>query len=205
MTIEKPDTSVGALPDSGDMAVTETRTLASTRAGQSNAPAGDARTHTLVITLLERPGSADRVIGLLRRRRAHMQTLTISRSEQPDMTRITAVTDDTEVALEQLVEQLRKLVDVRQIDVLSSEHMVERELALIKVQNGSQRASEIIELGQQFGAHIADVAAETITLEVTGSTTKIEKLVHLLQPFGIRELARTGSVAMPRGTTSTEA
>lgn len=200
MTSEKPGAQAETASKGGETPVAETRILPTERAGQSNAPEGAARTHTLVISIFERPGAVDRVVGLLRRRRANTQTLTIGRSEQPDVARITAVTNDSEVGVEQLVEQLRKVVDVRQVMSFSSDQLVERELALIKVKSDSQRSHAIIELGHQFGAHIADVAPETVTLEVTGSTEKVEKLVHLLQPFGIREMARTGSVAMPRGT-----
>jgi acetolactate synthase-1/3 small subunit len=205
MTSEKPGTQAVAASTDGETPAAETWTPSIERAGQSNAPEGAARTHTLVISINERPGAVDRVVGLLRRRRANMQTLTIGRSEQPDVARITAVTDDSEVAVEQLVEQLRKVVDVRQVISLSSEQMVERELALIKVSSDAGRSHEIIELGEQFGAHIADVTSETVTLEVAGNAAKVEKLVHLLKPFGIREMARTGSVAMPRGTIQTEA
>ncbi len=169
------------------------------RAGQSNAPEGTARTHTLVILVHERPGSVDRVVGLLRRRRANMQTLTIGRSEEPDVARVTAVTNDAEVSVEQLVEQLRKVIDVRQVLHLSAENTLERELALIKVAGTPQGASELIELAAQFGAHVADVASETITFELAGSPARVEELLSLLEPFGIREVARTGSVVMPRG------
>jgi acetolactate synthase-1/3 small subunit len=175
------------------------------RAGQSDAPEGAAQTHILVITLSEKPGSVDRVVGLLRRRRANLRTLTIGRSEHPDVARITAVTDDSEVAVEQLIEQIRKVVDVQTVSKLVPQQMVERELALIKVTNEPQRSHELIELGQQFGAHIADIARDTVTLEVTGATANIEKLIRLLQPFGVREVARTGSVAMPRETEYTRA
>jgi len=205
MTSEQPGTQAVATSSVGGTPAPETWTPSIERAGQSNAPEGAARMHTLVISINERPGAVDRVVGLLRRRRANMQTLTIGRSEQPDVARITAVTDDSEVAVEQLVEQLRKVVDVRQVLNLSSEQMVERELALIKVSSNAGRSHEIIELGEQFGAHIADVTAETVTLQVTGSAARVEKLVDLLQPFGIREMARTGCVAMPRGTAPTEA
>lgn len=205
MASEKPGTQAATASNGGETAAGEAWTLPTERAGQSDAPAGAARTHTLVISINERPGSVDRVVGLLRRRRANMQTLIIGRSEQADVARITAVTNDSEVAVEQLVEQLRKVVDVRQVRNLSSEQMVERELALIKVKSDPLHSKEIIELGHQFGAHIADVAPETVTLEVTGSAAKVEKLVNLLQPFGIYEMARTGSVAMPRGTEQTEA
>ena len=205
MANEKPGAQAGAASNGGETSTSEARTLPTERAGQSNAPDGAARTHTLVISINERPGAVDRVVGLLRRRRANMQTLIIGRSEQADVARITAVTNDSEVAVEQLVEQLRKVVDVRQVRNLSSEQMVERELALIKVKSDPLHSNDIIELGHQFGAHIADVAPEAVTLEVTGSAAKVEKLVDLLQPFGIYEMARTGSVAMPRGTEQTEA
>ena len=199
MTHEKPGTQAAAASTGGENSQAEARMLPTERAGQSNAPEGAARTHTLVISIAERPGSVDRVVGLLRRRRANPQTLTIGRSEQPNVARITAVTDDSEVGVEQLVEQLRKVVDVRHVTSFSSEQIVERELALIKVKSDSQHSHAIIELGHQFGAHIADLAPETVTLEVTGSAEKVEQLLHLLQPFGIREMARTGSVAMSRG------
>ena len=205
MTSEKAGTPAAAASKGGEAPAAEVWTPSIERAGQSDAPEGAAHTYTLVISINERPGAVDRVVGLLRRRRANMQTLTIGRSEQPDVARITAVTNDSEVAVGQLVEQIRKVVDVRQVLHLSSEQMVERELALIKVASDAQRSHEIIELGQQFGAHIADVAPETVTLEVTGSSARVEQLVHRLQAFGIREVVRTGSVALSRGTTPSEA
>ena len=129
-----------------------------------------------------------------------MQTFAIGRNEFPDMMRITIVINDSEVGVEQLVEQLRKIVDVQHVVNLSSEQTVARELALIKVNsNESQYSSEIIELGHLFGAHVLDVTQQTVTLEVTGSEEKVEKLVNSLQSYGIREVARTGRVAMTRG------
>lgn len=201
MTSQKPSEQTSAASIGGENLEVETRILPTARAGQSNAPDGAARSHTLVISLTERPGAVDRVVGLLRRRRANTQTLTMGRSEQADVARITAVTNDSEVGVEQLVEQLRKIVDVRHVTSFSAEQVVERELALIKVQSDPLHAHTIIELGHQYGAHVADLAPETVTLEVTSSTAQVEKLVDLLQPFGIREVARTGSVAMSRSTT----
>ena len=164
------------------------------RAGQENAPPDGSRTHILVLFANDSHGVLDRIVGLLRRRRSNMQTFAIGRSELPNVVRITVVMHDSEVGVEQLMEQLRKIVDVRQVVNLSSKQAVARELALIKV-------NEIIELGHLFGAHALDVDQETVTLEVTGSADKIEKLVTLLQTYGIREVARTGCVAMTRGTT----
>jgi acetolactate synthase-1/3 small subunit len=191
---------MGIVSEQTSVQVEEAERVTVERTGTSDAPEGTVRTHTLVITVKERWGSIDRVVGLLRRRRANPHTLTIARTEQADVARITAVVDDSAVVATQLVEQIRKVVDVQQVLYLASEQLVERELALIKVTSDPQHAHTIIELGQQFGAYVADVATETVTLEVTGNTEKIEKLVHLLEPFGIREVARTGSVAMSRGT-----
>jgi len=143
----------------------------------------------------------DRIVGVLRRRRSNMQTFAIGRSELPNVVRITVVMHDSEVGVEQLVEQLRKIVDVRHVVNLSSEQAVARELALIKVNSTAARQNEIIELGHLFGAYALDVNQETVTLEVTGSADKIEKLVTLLQTYGIREVARSGCVAMTRCTT----
>lgn len=169
------------------------------RAGQSNAHPGTERSHTLVVLANDRQGTLDRIVGVLRRRRAKMQAFTVGRSEMPDVVRITIVMDDSEVAVEHLIEQLRKVVDVRNIVNLSSERTVARELALIKVNSDeSQHASEIIESGHLFGAHVVDVTQQTVTLEVTGSEEKVEKLVNLLQSYGIREVART-RIAMTRG------
>ncbi|GAC1568410.1 MAG: acetolactate synthase small subunit [Ktedonobacteraceae bacterium] len=168
------------------------------RAGQADAPKGTGRSHTLLILANNQPGMVDRVVGVLRRRRAQAQTISIGQSEISNVSRITAVVNDSEVGVEQLVEQLRKIVDVRHVVNLSSEQAVARELALVKINASAETRAEVIEVGNLFGAHVADLTQETITLEVTGSEEKIEKLVSLLQRFGVREIARTGAVAMTR-------
>lgn len=170
------------------------------RAGQSNAQPGSERSHTLVVFADDQQGALDRIVGVLRRRRARLQSFAFGRSEQPGVVRITVVMNDSEVGVEQLVEQLHKIVNVRHIINLSSELVVARELALIKVNGAASHFNEISELGHLFGAHVIDVAQDTVTLEVTGSEEKVEKLVGLLQDYGIREVARTGSIAMTRGS-----
>ncbi|MDQ2905395.1 MAG: acetolactate synthase small subunit [Ktedonobacteraceae bacterium] len=172
--------------------------VASERAGQANAPQGSERLHTLVVLVNDRPGGVDRVVGLLRRRRARMQTLAIGRSELPEVVRITVVVDDSEVHVDQLVEQLRKIADVTHVVNLSSEQAVARELALVKVNCTSANRNEIIELGHLCGAHALDITPQTVTLEVTGSEEKVARLIDLLQPYGVLEVARTGRVAMAR-------
>jgi acetolactate synthase I/III small subunit len=170
------------------------------RSGHSDAPQGTERTHMLIVLVHDRPGAVDRVVGVLRRRRANMQTFVLGRSELPETVRITASVTDSEVGLDHLIEQLRKTVDVRQVINLTYQQAITRELALIKVNSSAEHPSEIIELGSLFGAAVVDLTPDTITLEVTGSGEKIEKLVSLLQEYGIREVARSGSVAMARGT-----
>jgi len=170
------------------------------RAGQSNALEGSGRSHTLVVFANDNHGALDRIVGVLRRRRAATQTFTLGRSELPGVLRITVVIDDSEVEVDHLIEQLRKIVDVQHIVNLSSGQTVARELALIKVNSGASHYSEIIELGHLYGAHVIDLAQDTVTLEVTGSEEKVETLVSQLQKYGIREIARTGRVAMTRGT-----
>ena len=169
------------------------------RSGQSNMPQGSEQAHTLVILVEDRPGSVDRVIGLLRRRRANMQTLVLGRSEQPEVARITVVVNDSEVGQEHLVEQMRKIVDVRQVMNLAFPQTVTRELALIKVKSTSDNVHEVVERAHLFGAHVVDMSPETVTFEVVGSEEKIEKVVGLLQTHGIREIVRSGRVVMARG------
>ncbi len=174
-------------------------TIPTERSGQSSTPRGTEQAHTLIALVEDRPGSVDRVVGLMRRRRANMQTLVLGRSELPDVVRVTVVVNDSEVAIDHLVEQLRKIVDVRRVFNVTSQLVVTRELALIKVNSTPEHFNTIVELGHHFGAHAVDIAPETVTLEVTGSEEKIEKLVDALQEYGIREIARSGRVAMTRG------
>jgi acetolactate synthase-1/3 small subunit len=171
------------------------------RSGQSNLPQGVEQAHTLIIKVEDRPGAVDRVIGLLRRRRANMQTFVLGRGEQPEIVRITVVVNDSEVALEHLVEQMRKIVDVQQVTKLVSSQTVAREIALIKLNSTYDNVHEIVEQAHLFGAHVVDMAPETVTVEVTGSEEKIEKLLALLRGYGIREIARSGRVAMARGAS----
>jgi acetolactate synthase I/III small subunit len=168
------------------------------RAGQAGATDG-VSTHILVVLAHDHHGALDRIVNVLRRRRANTRTMTIGKSEVADVVRITVLMDDSEVGVEHLVEQLRKIIDVRHVDLLVAGEAISRELALVKVSSRGARQREIIELGHLFGAHPVDLDAETVTLEVTGSSDKIERLFEKLQPYGVREVARTGSVAMTRG------
>lgn len=179
-------------------------TASTGRSGQSSVPQGAERMHTLVILVNNRPGAVDRVVGLLRRRRAHIQALALSRSELPEVMRITAQVTDSDVEVDHLVEQLRKVVDVQQVTNLTQQQAVTRELALIKVNSSATTCNEIIECGHLFGASVVDITAETVILEVTGNEEKVDKLVALLQEYGIREVARSVSIALARENTGAQ-
>jgi acetolactate synthase-1/3 small subunit len=176
-------------------------TMTYERSGHSDIPEAQTRAHTLIVLVHDRPGAIDRVVGMMRRRRANMQGLVLGRSESQDFVRITLVVNDSEVAVDHLIEQLRKLVDVSQVTNLITQQTLMRELALIKVDNATNATEgpgEIIELGDLFGAHAIDFDQETVTLEVTGSQEKIDNFVSRLQKYGIREIARSGSIVLAR-------
>lgn len=172
------------------------------RSGQSDVPQGAERTYTLIALVEDRPGSVDRVVGVLRRRRANMQTLVLGRDGSANVVRVTVAVNDSEVGVDQLVEQMRKVVDIRQVMHLTDEQAVVRELALIKVNSSATAFNAIIELGHLYSACAVDVTGETVTLEVAGSEEKINKLVGALQEYGIREIARSGRVALSRGAAN---
>lgn len=176
-------------------------TVPARRSGQSEVALEEARTHTIVISVEDLPGSVDRVVGVLRRRRANMQTLSIGQGEQPDTKRITAIVVDSEVEAEHLLEQLRKIIDVRRADIVQPQQAIVRELALIKV-NGPANAQELLEQGQAFGATVIDRSSDFVTFEVTGSAEKIEQFVARVQSYGICEIARSGSVVVTRATVT---
>ncbi|MBV9708420.1 MAG: acetolactate synthase small subunit [Chloroflexi bacterium] len=172
------------------------------RAAQSSVPRGKERTYTLIILVDDRPGAVDRVVGLLRRRRASTQTLALVGSERPGVIRVTAQVTDSDVAVDHLLEQLRKLVDVRQAENVTRQHSVMRELALIKINSSITTRNEIIESGRLFGAHVIDSTPETVLLEVTASKEKIDELITLLEQYGICELARSGNIAITRQSSA---
>jgi acetolactate synthase-1/3 small subunit len=169
------------------------------RAGHSNIPPDIARNYILIMLVNDRPGAVDRVVGLMRRRRANMQTLVMSQSITPAVVRLSIIVNDSEVGIHHLVEQLRKVVDIQEVISLTAEQAITRELALIKVSKDDANFNDIIACGLLFGAHTVDVTPETVTLEIAGSVENVEKLIERLQAYGIREIARSGHVSIARG------
>ncbi|GHO45421.1 acetolactate synthase small subunit [Ktedonospora formicarum] len=170
------------------------------RAGHSVIPQSIAREHTLIVQVLDRVGAVDRVVGLMRRRRANMQTLTLSGSESDNVVRVTVTVNDAEVAVGHLVEQLRKILEVREVISIPEQQALIRELAMIKVGYSPEKKAEVFGIAELFGAHVAEVAAETATFEVSGSPARVAQCIEQLRVYDIREIARSGRVTMARGT-----
>ena len=155
--------------------------------------------HTLVALMEDRPGVLNRVSTLFRRRNYNIESLTVGHSETPDISRMTIVVNGDNHVVDQVVKQLQKLINVTHVMNVSKEPAVIRELALIKVKAANGVRSEIVELANIFRARVVDVGPASMTIEITGPEEKVNSLIELLEPFGIKEMARTGRVAMVRG------
>ncbi len=158
--------------------------------------------HTLIALVEDKPGVLNRMASLFRRRSFNIESIAVGRSEIPNISRTTIVVDGTTTSVEQVRKQLDKVVDVVRVVELNAEDTISRELALIKVKANSTTRSEIMQIVDIFRANIVDVSSDSLTVEVTGDENKIASLLSLLQGFGIRELARTGKIAMTRGLLS---
>ena len=156
--------------------------------------------HTIVALVQDKPGVLNRVSSLFRRRGFNITSLAVGKSEQPNLSRMTFVVEGDQDTVEQVTKQLHKLIDVVRISDLSEEEIVARELALVKVHCTPSNRGEIIQIVDIFRANIVDVATNSLVIEVTGEEHKIEALYDMLKPFGIREVMRTGRVAMVRGS-----
>ncbi len=155
--------------------------------------------HTLVALVEDKPGVLNRIASLFRRRSFNIESIAVGHSELPHLSRVTIVVDGATTMVEQVRKQLDKVIDVVKVSDITGDAMVSRELALVKVKTTSSSRSEIIQIVDIFRANIVDVAADSVTIEVTGDEDKIESLFNLLRGFGIREIARTGRIAMTRG------
>ncbi len=158
--------------------------------------------HTLVALVEDKPGVLNRVASLFRRRSFNIQSLAVGASEQPGLSRMTIVAIGDSAQIEQVRKQLDKLINVVKVSDITEENMVTRELALIKVKTTASTRSEIMQIVGVFRASIVDVAPDSVTVEVTGDEDKVDSLLGLLRDFGIKELSRTGRIALTRGSSS---
>lgn len=162
-----------------------------------------ARLHTIVALVQNRPGVLNKIASKWRQRAFNIESLTVGHSEVPGLSRMTFTVDGAAHDIEQVTKQLYKVIEVVKITDVTEDQTVARELALIKVATTKENRSAIIEIVDVFRAKIVDVAPDSLVVEATGMEDKIDALVGMLQPFGLKELVRTGRVAMTRGATTT--
>jgi len=155
--------------------------------------------HTLSVLVENKPGVLTRVTSLFARRGFNIDSLAVGVTEDPSLSRITIVVGGNDTSLEQVAKQLHKLINVIKIQDLDPKEMVDRELVLYKVNAPADRRHEIIEIANVFRAKIVDVGKSTLTIEATGAGDKLSAMEDLLRVYGIKELARTGKIALSRG------
>ena len=156
--------------------------------------------HTISILVENKPGVLQRVCGLFTRRNFNIDNITVGKTDNHKLSRITIRTTGDEAVLEQITKQLNKLIEVIKVRELNPETTIRRELALIKVAAPNEKIrSEIIQYTNVFRAHIVDVTSEILTIEIIGDPSKILALTDILQPYGIKEVVKTGIAAINRG------
>ncbi|MFL6121575.1 acetolactate synthase small subunit [Actinophytocola sp.] len=159
-------------------------------------------THTLSVLVENKPGVLARVSGLFSRRGFNIESLAVGPTEHADVSRMTIVVAVDELPLEQVTKQLNKLVNVIKIVELDSQVSVQRELLLVKVRADATVRTQVLETVQLFRAKVVDVSPEALTVEATGTVDKLEALLRMLEPYGVREMVQSGMVAIGRGPRS---
>ena len=158
--------------------------------------------HTLSVLVENKPGVLTRVAGLFARRSFNIHSLAVGPTEHDEISRITVVVDVAELPLEQVTKQLNKLINVIKIVELEQDTSVQRELLLVKVRAELSVRSHVLEVVELFRARVVDVVPDAVTIEATGGPGKLDALLAALEPFGIREIVQSGTVAIGRGSRS---
>lgn len=158
--------------------------------------------HTLSVLVEDKPGVLARVASLFSRRGFNIESLAVGPTELPDVSRITILVNVEGPALEQVTKQLNKLINVIKIVELDPDASVQREIMLVKVRSDLETRSHILETAQLFRAKVVDVSPESVTIEATGKVDKLQALLRVLEPFGVKELVKSGMVAVGRGPRS---
>lgn len=165
---------------------------------------GTQRRHVLVAIVNNRTGVLNRVASLMRARNFNVEALAVGHTEDPSVSRMTITLRGDDHGLEQLSKQLYRLIDVLKVQDVTQERHLEHELALIKVRANAANRTEILKIVELYKGRVVDIAAESIIIEATGTEEEIDALVALVGGFGIKELVRTGSIAMQRGSNVIE-
>lgn len=156
--------------------------------------------HTLVALVENQPGVLQRVANLFSRRGFNIESLAVGHTDTPERSRMTIVVNAEETQVDQVTKQLYKLINVLKVSDVTTDRTVDRELALIKVNATASTRAEIAQVVDIFRARIVDLARDSLTVEVTGESEKIDSIVGLLRPFGLKEMVRTGRISMTRGS-----
>ncbi|MGP4017975.1 acetolactate synthase small subunit [Saccharopolyspora sp. 5N708] len=158
--------------------------------------------HTLSVLVENVPGVLARVAGLFSRRSFNIESLAVGPTEHPEISRMTIVVAVSDQPLEQVTKQLNKLINVIKIVELETEGAVQRELLLVKVRADASVRSQVLETVQLFRAKVVDVSPEALTIEATGTADKLDALLRMLEPYGVREMVQSGTIAIGRGPRS---
>jgi len=158
--------------------------------------------HTFVVYVENKPGVLSRVVSLFRRRAFNIDSLTVGRTENPDVSRMTIVSDADADQARRIVANIYKLVNVLLVDDVTAQDALLRDLSLVKVGAGQETRGQVLQLAEVFRARVLDIASDSITLEMTGEEAKVDRFLELLAPYGLMEMVRTGVVAMRRGAKS---
>ncbi|HUV38086.1 MAG TPA: acetolactate synthase small subunit [Planctomycetota bacterium] len=158
------------------------------------------RTHIISATVANRPGVLARVAGLFSSRGYNIDSLAVGETETPETSRMTIAVHGDEAVLEQIRKQLGKVIDVLKVQDFQGRDYVQRDLMLIKVSAAPAKRGEIFQLCEVFEGKVVDISPRHVTLEITGPENKVDAFITLMRPYGIREVARTGRIAMLRGT-----
>ncbi len=156
--------------------------------------------HTLVALVENQPGVLQRVANLFSRRGFNIESLTVGHTDTPKTSRMTIVVNAADTKVDQVTKQLYKLINVLKVSDVTTDRTVDRELALIKVSASASTRAEIAQIVDIFRARIVDLGRDSLTVEVTGESEKIDSIVGLLRPFGLKEMVRTGRISMTRGS-----
>jgi acetolactate synthase I/III small subunit len=159
--------------------------------------------HTVVALVQDRPGVLNRCVSLFRRRGFNIESLAVGHSETPGVSRLTLVVEAEDV--EQVVKQLYRLIEVLKVSDVTNDPTVEREMVMVKIHAPPQTRHEIVALISVFDAKIVDVGVNTMIIEMTGTPSKVENFIEVIRPFGVKEMMRTGRIAMVRGAHTHQA
>ena len=165
---------------------------------------GEGHLHRLVALVLDKPGVLNRVASLMRARSFNIDSLAVSHTDRPGLSRMTITLHGDDVAVEQAAKQLYRLIDVLKVQDVTNEPTVEHELALVKVRATDSNRAEVLKLVEVSRGRVVDLAAGSLIIEVSGTEAEVDAFVALVRTYGIKELVRTGAVVMTRGSGSIE-